>query len=233
MINGWQSETDNALKFVTPAMLFAAIGNMSTSTLTFGSDQPLGAFDWSSFARLPVPETKVTISMSITAFSDSSCVNMTSTYLSASNPLVFNDAECSGGPVYENRQVYVRAVSCGAFALYSFATDQQTCTPLGQIPARIETCFQDESSPKHWLLVKCSGPPADPTIVSPSGAMSPAVIAGVVIGTLARKPHIRSVASPPVFFFDSVTLRFYCQFDSSPTLAVVGLLFAVVLQRNR
>jgi subtilisin family serine protease len=156
MINSWQSEA-STLKYVTSTMSLAAIRNVSAST--FDADRVLRAFDWSTIAV----KTKIaTISTNVTFFSDSNCKTMRSNpYLSAPNPLAFNDADCSPGPVVSGTPVFLRATSCRTSASFYVSVDPKTCVRFSSIPIMtypIGICQQSDDG-TDYVIVQCSAVP--------------------------------------------------------------------------
>jgi hypothetical protein len=105
-----------------------------------------------------LPDT--TINMNITYFSDSNCKNMKSNpYMSAPNPLVFNDVDCSPGPVDNRNQFFVRARSCGTG--FSFAVEPQTCDPVSSFTYPNGMCQPSPDPTKistEFIIIQCSGP---------------------------------------------------------------------------
>ena len=139
--------------------------------------------------------------MSITQFADSNCVNMIRDSLileSAPNPFVLNDVDCTAGNVKENVTFFYRATSCGLFeAAFSRGVNSLTCDPETHVYWPVGVCHFTGSS---WTLVKCyeavnpnTPTPPDTSLGAPSGATSPVIVAGSVIGAVACKPRIIAV----------------------------------------
>jgi hypothetical protein len=213
-INTWQSATATTLNYVSPMMLFAAIQNVSSSL--FEADQILNAFDWSTLLlETPPPPQPPRIIMNITAFTDSSCQNMSSTFLSAPNPFIFTNQSCvcGFGPIISGREFFFRATSCDTSAAYTLSPDPSSCSLFIPPAEPIRQCLPLLDLPGVFGIFDCAVLPAPsppptpaptppptppPATTAPSGASSgalsgvasPAVIAGSVIGAVACKYRI-------------------------------------------
>jgi hypothetical protein len=197
MLNSWQSgnETSASLKYVTPAVVFSSIKN--TTTATYETDSMLNAFDWSTFALELPPVPRYTIS--VTAYTDSTCSNMTANFLSGPNPFVYDDLRCVQSPV----SAFLRAVSCSKDSFIS----QVSFTPITCDPSIQVTDYKNcsEIIPGLWARGDCVAgplpPPASPYGPADSSAVASSSVANwVIITSAAVSAFVRKAALSLIFF---------------------------------
>jgi hypothetical protein len=92
-------------------------------------------FDCSSAPPAPIPQMGV--SVTITAYDDTSCNVRSSTFSGAPNPLVTTWNSCTAGPTPDGHQYFVQASSCGINASVAF--------------------YQDSSCRKNFLNLRVQG----------------------------------------------------------------------------
>lgn len=151
----------------------------------------------------------------ISLYSDTECSTLVGSSFMPVNPVLATNDACTPF-IYQTmgRALYVRAASCGDDVVvdyFSGATCQQTSL-LGSETRRMNSCdryagLTGTMSIKYVCRFEPappsqpSLPPSQPSLPpaasgAASGATSPSVIAGSVIGAVVCKPHIRSVTSP-------------------------------------
>ena len=126
MINTWQSANLVSLRYVTAMTLLNAILSVCNAASSACEVDPvLGAFDWSTFASVAPPAAR--ISISVTAYNNGNCTNMSSTFGMAPNPFVFTDQGCFPGPIVLTNQLFLKALSCGTNVTFQLSPNDPSC----------------------------------------------------------------------------------------------------------
>ena len=171
MINALSRGDAVSLQYVSPQTLHKYIWSLcNADDSVCDSDPVLGAFDWSTFAAGSSTATAAaTTTVSITAYDDVACSKMSSSYLSAANPLVFTDQGCAPGPLINGIMLYVKAVSCSSANVTFQVTNNvdKSCPAEGTISLARGVCGQitDLNAVVYsdvWVVASCtpsSSPP--------------------------------------------------------------------------
>jgi len=126
MINTWQSATSASLQYVTAMTLQKAISSVcNAASSACEADAALNVFDWSTFASVAPAAARVSIS--VTAFNNKNCTNMSSTFGTAPNPFVFTDQACFPGPIVPPTQLFLKALSCGTNVTFQRSPNDPSC----------------------------------------------------------------------------------------------------------
>lgn len=157
MINSWQNASSLSLKYVNATMLLESI--RSVSFATFDADPILNAFDWST---LRITTTPPEVSITITSYTDSGCTNLSASSISSPNPLVINSRDCISGFFLPNvGQVFLRAISCGARAIFSYSLNPERCNTFLTGNEDVANCTSTPT-PGTWIMYNCTSAPAPP-----------------------------------------------------------------------
>jgi hypothetical protein len=138
-------------------------------------------FVCSNAPSAPIPQTDVTVT--ITAYTDTSCDVLSSNFSGATNPLTAAWNDCTAGPTIDRQQTFIQASSCGAnasIALYGDSSchdflmfvvqDNASCTSSDALPgtAALKFVCANTSAPSPPLP-----PPPSPTFPPLPPAPSP------------------------------------------------------------
>jgi subtilisin family serine protease len=163
MIGALGSESAALFQYVTAMTLQNHIySSCSAAASVCNTDSVLSAFDWSTFAMgASATPAGAQMTMSIASYDDKDCTKMSSSFLSAPNPLVFTDQACVPGFVLSGKLLWVKATSCDSNSSFQISFNSEKACAKDVLASQMNgLCGQipeiSSFAPSTWLKFTCS-----------------------------------------------------------------------------